>query len=74
MCEVLFSPRAGGEFLIFNLVGAGEYGIKILRVQKIRSYAPPTSIANAPAFIKWVINLRGVITPIQDLWIKFNLK
>jgi purine-binding chemotaxis protein CheW len=65
--------QAGGEFLIFNL-GAEEYGIDILHVQEIRSYDPPTCIANAPAFIKGVINLRGVITPILDLRIKFSLK
>jgi len=67
------ASHAAGEFLIFNL-GAEEYGIEILHVQEIRSYDPPTSIANAPAFIKGVINLRGVITPILDLRIKFNLK
>ncbi|QIE29218.1 Chemotaxis protein CheW (plasmid) [Caballeronia sp. SBC1] len=65
--------QAGGEFLIFNL-GAEEYGIDIQHVQEIRSYDRPTSIANAPAFIKGVINLRGVITPILDLRIKFSLK
>ena len=32
-----------------------------------------TKIANAPSFIKGVINLRGVIVPIIDLRIKFNL-
>ena len=65
--------QVGGEFLIFNL-GAEEYGINIQHVQEIRSYDPPTGIANAPAFIKGVINLRGVITPILDLRIKFSLK
>ncbi|MFN7086569.1 MAG: chemotaxis protein CheW, partial [Burkholderiales bacterium] len=33
----------------------------------------PTHIANAPAFIKGVVNLRGVIVPIVDLRIKFGL-
>jgi purine-binding chemotaxis protein CheW len=60
------------EFLTFRL-GAEEYGIDILRVQEIRSYENPTRIANAPAFIKGVINLRGVIVPIVDLRLKFNL-
>jgi purine-binding chemotaxis protein CheW len=62
---------AGGEFLTFRL-GAEEYGIDILRVQEIRSYEAPTRIANAPAFIKGVVNLRGVIVPIVDLRIKLN--
>ncbi|HEY2978224.1 MAG TPA: chemotaxis protein CheW [Burkholderiaceae bacterium] len=61
----------GGEFLTFRL-GAEEYGIDILRVQEIRSYEPPTRIANAPAFIKGVVNLRGVIVPIVDLRLKLG--
>ena len=61
----------GGEFLTFRL-GAEEYGIDILRVQEIRSYEAPTRIANAPAFIKGVVNLRGVIVPIVDLRVKLG--
>ena len=61
----------GGEFLTFRL-GAEEYGIDILKVQEIRSYEQPTRIANAPAFIKGVVNLRGVIVPIVDLRLKLN--
>jgi purine-binding chemotaxis protein CheW len=60
------------EFLAFKL-GSEEYGIDILRVQEIRSYEAPTRMANAPAFIKGVINLRGVIVPIVDMRIKFGL-
>jgi purine-binding chemotaxis protein CheW len=60
-----------GEFLTFKL-GAEEYGIDILRVQEIRSYEQPTRIANAPEFIKGVVNLRGVIVPIIDLRIKLG--
>jgi purine-binding chemotaxis protein CheW len=60
------------EFLAFKL-GAEEYGIDILRVQEIRSYEEPTRIANAPPFVKGVVNLRGVIVPIIDMRLKFNL-
>jgi purine-binding chemotaxis protein CheW len=63
---------AGSEFLTFRL-GGEEYGIDILKVQEIRGYEAPTTIANAPAFIKGVINLRGTIVPIVDLRIKFRL-
>ncbi len=65
------STPVHGEFLTFRL-GAEEYGIDILKVQEIRSYEQPTRIANAPAFIKGVVNLRGVIVPIVDLRIKLN--
>ena len=61
----------GGEFLTFRL-GAEEYGIDILRVQEIRSYEQPTRIANAPSFVKGVVNLRGVIVPIIDLRLKLG--
>lgn len=61
------------EFLAFKL-GDEEYGMDILRVQEIRSYERPTRLANAPAFIKGVINLRGVIVPVLDMRIKFNLE
>ena len=60
------------EFLTFTLVGE-EYAIDILKVQEIRGYEAVTRIANAPAFIKGVINLRGLIVPIVDMRIKFNL-
>jgi purine-binding chemotaxis protein CheW len=62
------APR---EVLSFRL-GAEEYGIDILRVQEIRSYEPPTRIADAPSFIKGVVNLRGVIVPIVDLRLKLS--
>lgn len=61
------------EFLAFRL-GDEEYGMDILRVQEIRSYEPPTRMANAPDFIKGVINLRGVIVPIVDLRMRFAVQ
>ena len=62
----------GEEYLAFTL-GREEYGIDILKVQEIRGYETVTRIANAPDFIKGVINLRGIIVPIVDLRIKFQL-
>lgn len=60
------------EFLTFSL-GDENYAIDILTVKEIRGYESVTKIANAPAFIKGVINLRGDIVPIVDLRIKFNV-
>jgi purine-binding chemotaxis protein CheW len=60
------------EALAFKL-GSEEYGIDILKVQEIRGYDAVTRIANAPEFIKGVVNLRGNIVPIVDMRIKFNL-
>ena len=60
------------EYLTFTL-GSEEYAMDILKVQEIRCYEKPTTIANAPEFLKGVINLRGHIVPIIDLRIKFNI-
>ena len=60
------------EFLAFTL-GREEYGIDIQKVQELRGYDAVTRIANAPEYIKGVVNLRGIIVPIIDMRIKFNL-
>ncbi|NGX16201.1 chemotaxis protein CheW [Wenzhouxiangella sp. XN24] len=60
------------EYLTFRL-GQEEYGLNILNVQEIRGYDAVTKIANSPAFLKGVINMRGVIVPIIDMRIRFNL-
>ena len=60
------------EFLAFKL-GEEEYGIDIQKVQELRGYDTVTCIANAPEHIKGVVNLRGIIVPIIDMRIKFNL-
>ena len=60
------------EYLSFGL-GSENYAIDILKVQELRGYDAVTRIANTPEFIKGVVNLRGVIVPIVDLRIKFNL-
>jgi purine-binding chemotaxis protein CheW len=60
------------EVLSFTL-GSEEYGINLLKVQEIRGYDSVTRIANAPDYIKGVINLRGIIVPIVDMRVRFNL-
>lgn len=63
---------AAAEYLAFTL-GQEEYGIDIQKVSEIRSYESPTRIANAPSFVKGVVNLRGIIVPIVDMRVKFSL-
>ena len=60
------------EVLSFRL-GGEEYAISILKVQEIRGYDAVTRIANAPEYLKGVVNLRGIIVPIVDMRIKFNV-
>lgn len=61
------------EFLAFML-GSEKYGVDILKVQEIRDYQNVTPIPNTPPYIKGVINLRGVIVPVFDMRLKFNLQ
>jgi purine-binding chemotaxis protein CheW len=60
------------EFLSFVL-GDENYALDIMSVKEIRGYEAVTKIANAPAFVKGVLNLRGDIVPIVDLRIKFDI-
>ena len=60
------------EVLVFVL-GNEEYGVDILKVQEIRGYEKVTPIPAAPAYLKGVMNLRGVIVPVIDMRIKFGL-
>lgn len=58
------------EYLTF-ILDKEEYGIDILCVQEIRVWGSVTELPNKPAYIKGVINLRGVIIPIIDLRERF---
>ncbi len=60
------------EFLTFVL-GSENYALDIMTVKEIRGYEDVTKIANAPAYIKGVLNLRGDIVPIVDLRLKFDV-
>ncbi len=60
------------DFLSFCL--AGElYGVDIRDVEEIRVWERPTPIPRSPHFIKGVINLRGMIVPIMDLRLRFDI-
>ena len=66
------TPSKPLEFLAFTL-GREEYGIDIQQVQELRGYDAVTRIANAPDYIKGVVNLRGTIVPILDMRLKLKL-
>jgi purine-binding chemotaxis protein CheW len=66
------SQDSGNQFLTFFLAGE-EYGVSILDVQEVRVWEGVTSIPNAPAYVKGVLDLRGTIVPIIDLRIRFNM-
>ncbi|WP_187770714.1 chemotaxis protein CheW [Cognatilysobacter lacus] len=63
---------ADREYLTFTL-GSEEYGVDILKVQEIRGYDQVTRLPGAPSFVKGAINLRGLIVPVVDMRLKFDL-
>ena len=63
---------SGEQYLTFMLAQE-QYAVDILCVEEIRSWEQPTKIPNSPSYIKGVINMRGIIVPIVDLRLKFNI-
>lgn len=64
--------EGGLQFLTFT-VGVEHYGVDILRVQEIKGWSPVTRIPNTPEHLRGVLNMRGVIVPVVDLRMRFNL-
>jgi purine-binding chemotaxis protein CheW len=65
--------RLGGKYLTFFL-GEEEYGVDVLFVQEIISMVSITHVPQTPPFVKGVINLRGLVIPVVDLRLKFNME
>ena len=62
-----------GQYLSFEL--AGEiYGVDILKVREIKGWEEVRLLPDMPDYIKGVLDLRGVIVPIVDLRIRFQLE
>jgi len=60
------------EFLTFKL-GNEIYGVEITRIREILTYPRVTELPNTKEWVKGVINLRGEVTPIIDLRVRFNI-
>lgn len=61
-----------GKYLVIRLGGAA-YGVPVLTVREIIRLCPVTPVANMPAHIRGVINLRGRVIPLVDLRVRFGL-
>lgn len=59
------------QFLTF-LLGGETYAIEITKIREILTYPDVTILPNTPKWVKGVINLRGEVTPIIDLRLRFN--
>ena len=64
--------NSGEQYLTF-ILDQEQYGVDILCVEEIRSWEGPTKIPNSPDYVKGDINMRGIIVPIVDLRLKFNI-
>lgn len=60
------------KVIVFKL-GHEEYGIDVDKVQTIERMMPITRVPKTYAFVKGVINLRGVVIPVIDLRGRFGL-
>ncbi len=71
--STLLAPAAlAGKYLTIGL-GAGAYGIPVLRVREIIRLQKITAVPQMPEYVKGVINLRGKVIPIVDLRVKFGV-
>lgn len=61
------------KVIIFRLEDE-EYGVEVNQVKSIEKLEHITRVPRTPSFVKGVINLRGVITPIINLRNRFGLE
>lgn len=71
--DILVAESGGEQYLVFYL-GDQVYGIKILRVKEILQYPGVTRVPRTPHYVKGVINLRGNVLPVVDLFALFENK
>lgn len=62
-----------GKYLSFTL-GRESYGVPVTAVREIIRICPITPVANMPAHVRGVINLRGKVIPVIDLRLRFGLE
>jgi purine-binding chemotaxis protein CheW len=61
------------KVIVFRLIEE-EYGVEISQVRSIERVQEITRVPRTPSFVKGVINLRGIVTPIINLRSRFDLE
>lgn len=61
------------KVIVFQL-NDESYGVDVYQVRSIERMQPITRVPGAPPFVKGVINLRGVVTPVIDLRSRLGLQ
>ena len=59
------------QYVAFS-IGEQHYCVDIMQVREIRAWDGASSLPNAPAHVRGVINLRGQIVPVIDLRARFG--
>ena len=59
------------KLIVFQLENE-EYALSVQHVGSIERLLPITRVPSTPPFVKGVINLRGVVTPVIDLKKRFH--
>lgn len=54
------------QLITFQL-GEQILGIDIMAIREIRAWSPATPLPNVPAYVRGVVNLRGIVLPVLDL-------
>ena len=70
--EIQGETNREGKYLTFTL-GSEEYGVGILKVREIIGIIDITEMPKMPDYVKGVINLRGKVSPVVDLRMKFSM-
>lgn len=60
------------QFVTF-MIDNELYGVSVLKVQEIIGITQITHIPNSLAYMKGVINLRGMVVPVVDMRIRFSM-
>lgn len=60
------------KVIVFSLAHE-QYGVEVEKVRTIERMLPLTRVPKTPAFVKGVVNLRGVVVPVIDLRGRFAL-
>ena len=74
MATVAEEPKGLSSQYVTFLLGNETYGISILKLNEIIAYQECTAIPHVPAFIKGVLNLRGIVVPVVDLRERFDME
>jgi purine-binding chemotaxis protein CheW len=73
MFENLEESTEEMKVIVFQLKDE-EYGVPVYQVKTIERIGPMTRVPRTHDFVKGVINLRGVVTPIIDLRGRFQME